>query len=281
MRITFPILSEDESGNLIFDREVDVSTLTVYKDSTLMSSQPTIYNNGDGTYYFEFTESGTYGVKINGVIQSEFWDIPVCSTTDTLSDSVNLDPSPSKGKIQKDGSDYLELYNGDTVLHEADVVDDDTTGGSDVPASAEIVKTLGEEIDALDVPTVYRRRNIYCQINEAATAAGETAGAIASWQETSTSYVNKIKFNYIKQSNDEKVIINFYGRSDTAAGSLQIDVSGYNEEQAIAVNGTFLGYEVEVDISALTTKAMVEIDVDIKAGSGGTTYLKLVVIDIE
>lgn len=46
----------------------------------------------------------------------------------------------------------LIAVEGSNLLRASDVVNDDTTGGTAVPASAEIVKTLGAEIDAITVP---------------------------------------------------------------------------------------------------------------------------------
>lgn len=48
--------------------------------------------------------------------------------------------------LKVNASDNLE-FNSNKVLDAGDIVNDDTTGGTDVPASAEIVKTHGTEID--------------------------------------------------------------------------------------------------------------------------------------
>lgn len=141
-RFIFQIAQEDSEGNLQLVKDIDVSDFTVYKNGVIMSPQPTITNNGDGNYYFEISETANYTIYYNGIEQDELKLIH--ATADDVLTVTNLATSPAKGNIYLNGSDELEVYTDGihSILHGGDVVNDLTTGGVDVPLSAEQGKTL-------------------------------------------------------------------------------------------------------------------------------------------
>ena len=141
--VTFPIYKEETDGSMILDKTIDVSRLTATKDGSPFST--TFTNIGDGTYKFTTAECGEYSGLLDGQVQSEFDDVYI-SADDNLTEE-NLKSSPTKGYIIDDGSGDLKLKDGETVLLEADIVNDLTTGGTTEPLSAEQGKTLKTAVD--------------------------------------------------------------------------------------------------------------------------------------
>lgn len=151
-RVSFPILKEDISGNFTLDKNVDVNDITIKKNGVLMDPQPTIYNNGDGTYYFEISESAKYTALLNGIEQDELKDVYICSD-DNLTDE-NIEETPAKGKIQKDGEGDLYVYTDGSseILDESDVIDNLTSTDTDKPLSANQGKHLEDnKIEISDI----------------------------------------------------------------------------------------------------------------------------------
>lgn len=138
-RITYPIFQEDTEGRVIFKKDVDVSTDLTYKKNGGAYTPGDSGNNGDGTYYFTITESADYSVLLKTGEQDEFKEI-YCAAEDSLSQQ-NLATVPTRGQVKLSGTD-LEIEDAATMILEADIVNDLTTGGITKPLSAEQGKTL-------------------------------------------------------------------------------------------------------------------------------------------
>jgi hypothetical protein len=146
MRCTFPIYkeiqNEDGSLSLLLDKDISTSALTAEKNGSAFAT--TFYNNGDGTYYFEYSASGAYSVKINGSYQDELRNIHM--TADDVLLSGMLAAVPGRGQL-KNNAGTLEIENAATMLLESDIVD---TLGSTLttdPLSANQGRVLDEKID--------------------------------------------------------------------------------------------------------------------------------------
>jgi hypothetical protein len=146
MRCTFPIYkevqNEDGSLSLLLDKDISTSALTAEKDGSAFAT--TFYNNGDGTYYFEYNASGAYSVKINGSYQDELRNIHM--TADDVLLSWNLAAAPTRGQL-KNNAGTLEIENAATMLLESDIVDSTSSTSTTDPLSANQGYVLNNKID--------------------------------------------------------------------------------------------------------------------------------------
>ncbi|RME22454.1 MAG: hypothetical protein D6800_11035 [Candidatus Zixiibacteriota bacterium] len=147
--MTFPILKEQTDGSVVFDKDVDTANLVLQKDGVDVSPAATFINNGDGTYRVDISTygSGSYSVKLNGVVQDELSNI--YKVTDDNLTEQNLVSAATKGYVRKDPSGDLYIYTdgSNAILHGGDIVDDLTTGGTTKVLSAEQGKTLKTLVD--------------------------------------------------------------------------------------------------------------------------------------
>ncbi len=189
------MVTEDANGQeiLVPDREIDVSTLTV--DLNGSPSGLSFTNNGDGHYYCTVTASGKYTLKINGVAQDESTDRYVTADDNLTTQDIN--GSPVKGDVVVSGGN-LVLYNGTTVLHEADIVNDLTTGGTTEPLSAEQGKTLKTAVDGKETAdtTILKEADLNSSISTGGSTKGVNAEVLKD--QLNPAFANP---TYIKNTN--------------------------------------------------------------------------------
>jgi len=136
-RATFYLIKEDANENLVLDRDINVSNLTATKNG--LSFGTTFYNNGDGTYYFEPSGSGTYSVFLNGLVQDEFRNIYIADDDTLLQGMVDNET------IQFNAG-TLQVINGAILLRQSDVKNNFKATASNYPASANLAYQLSQSI---------------------------------------------------------------------------------------------------------------------------------------
>lgn len=250
-KVSFPILKEQTDGNIILDKTIDVSNLTIEKDGSSYSA--TITNNGDGTYQFDITESGNYTVKLNGQTQSELEDVYI-PAEDNISQG-NLATSAGRGDIELNGSDELVLHNGDTVLHEADIVDNLTSTSTTAPLSANQGKELKTLVDAKEAAdsTILKESNI----NSDLTTGGTTKLVSAEVLKTA---INP-SFSDPTYLSESKTVNENLQRLDNAIAQLTAGGTGNAYRQIFAEN------KISVDSGGGPADAATLDDWDVGAGS--------------
>lgn len=137
-RVTFYLLKEDADGNVILDRDINSSNLSATKDGAPFGA--TFTSNGDGTYYFAPNGSGIYSVLLNGTTQDEFRDVYIPDTDSLVETDVD------GTSIQLNGQGKLEVINGDSLLYQADIVDNLLSTSVIAPLSANQGRILSGSI---------------------------------------------------------------------------------------------------------------------------------------
>lgn len=237
----FHILTDPGDGDLEFDTSVNVANLAVDLDGSPSGLSFTQVNDG---YYFEFTVSGLYTISISAVDQDEYTDMALVADEDNVTTQML---QSVEDYIYSSGG-YLRIYTDGSSknLHAGDIVDDDTTGGSAVPSSAEIAKTHGEEIDTLN--TLIREnlfgggqsiiggsRTIFSEIVQATATANNDAGEFIEYEndENAADYDTKIQCPYDRLIGENHLILNAYVKTDKAATIGRL---------AIAMDTVVIGY---------------------------------------
>lgn len=172
-RAIFTIKKLDSDGKVVLDRNVSTADLDIYKNGSSFST--TIYSNGDGSYWFEPSGSGQYSVRRNGQVQDEFKDIYIVDddvltkgnvdsitveidgngnlaivngttllrttdVVDSLSSTATTAPLSANQGNALSASVASKEPADTTILKEADIVNNLTTGGTNKVQSAESIK---------------------------------------------------------------------------------------------------------------------------------------------
>jgi len=287
------ILTDPGDGDLEFDTSVDVGDLAVDLDGSPAGLSFTQVNDG---YYFEYTVSGSYTLSISGVDQDEYTDMPLVADEDNVTTQMFQSVD---GYIYLSGG-YARVYTGGNKnLHAGDIVDDDTTGGSAVPASAEIVKTLGAEIDILnnrfaagDTPSVGGGGNIHeveiiepIWIGPVDIADGSDGGVSGDdedktqylWQTTSESYEEKLRLSLLKTRNRNSMILQAapspVGSPGASYGNVKLEITGTTSGEVSSAESSDLldthGFFVLVaDVSNMLEGEQMDVTISIKVKAG-------------
>lgn len=187
-RFFYHILTDPGDGDVEFDTSVSVGNLSIDINGSPSGLSTVQVNDG---YYFDYTISGLYTIAISAADQVEFTNIPLVADEDNVT-TQNL--QSVDGYIYYSGG-YLRVYTdgGSKNLHAGDVVNNDTAGGTDVPASAEIAKTLGAEIDTLvnnlgdaTAIDVAKYRHVLGESRLAALTSGQSTAIPSVWVEQGT-----------------------------------------------------------------------------------------------
>ena len=122
-RISFYMFKETSTGQMVLDRDVDVTQLGFFRDGILAGNKvpfPQVVNNGDGTYYFTPSGSGQYSIELNNTKQDEFYNI-------YIPDSDNLTETRVDGTSITTIGGNLALWSGSSAIFTSSLVDNLTS----------------------------------------------------------------------------------------------------------------------------------------------------------
>lgn len=278
-RFFFHILTDPGDGNLEFDTSVAAGNFTADLDGS--PSGLSFTQSGDG-YYFDYTVTGQYTIKISGVAQDEFTTVPLIATEDNI-DTTML--QSVKGYIYSSGG-YLRVYTdgSSAILHAGDIVNDLTTGGSTKVLSAEQGKTLYQKILAITGAGgngTASRRVVFSESLAATASAGNEAAAFTEYPETAGSEKIKRRFAFYKNPEDKVLIV--LCQVKTAGGSdgyviLSVDGNFNNEADVSSSITDWTDFSHTEDISAVDA-GLHEVTIGIQISSGsGTMYARKITV---
>lgn len=291
-RFFFHILNDPGTG-LEFDTSIAVGDLSADLDGSPSGLSFTQVNDG---YYFEYTVSGQYTIKISGVAQDEFTTIPLIAIEDNVTTAML---QSVKGYIYSSGG-YLRVYTdgSSAILHAGDVVNDLTTGGAAVPLSAAqgvalkaLIDTInnrfsaGEDInlggvgDIETIETLWQGPVAIADNSDGGSTGDGYDKESHNWQTTSEAVEEKLAFTWVKKRNRNSIILQAttaaIGTPGASTGHVILDVYGnISGEQdvitSIELLDTHGDIQLVADISQMTEGEGVYIQVGLKVKSGET-----------
>jgi hypothetical protein len=134
-------------------RTVDTTRFTAEKGGVAYPAA-TFDSNADGSYVMTYTGSGVYSILLDGLDQDELKNLELVDNDDLLTDDANLNPAPTTGYVEKDGSSYLRVKDHDKLILSTDIINNLTTGGTGDALSAQQGVVLKAAVDAISVPTI-------------------------------------------------------------------------------------------------------------------------------
>jgi len=266
-RLFFHMLTDPGDGNVEFDTTTAVGNLSLDIDGSPSGLSFTQVNDG---YYVDFTTSGLGTIKISGVAQDEFTNIPLIATEDNV-DSTFL--QSVAGYIYESGGKLRVYTDGSSaILHAGNIAADGT------------IVAMQAEIDAISninsaLRSGTRWRTIYSESRIAGVSDGQVAAAASEWVSTDTSRVAKVSFEYEKLEGD--TIARFTCEAKNSASDdtylkLVADGAGFSLSETPIVSSSFVEKTTEYDLSNLDNGLHV-MTIDIKVSSGTGTIRKPVV----
>ncbi len=114
VNISFPKYVINEAGQLVLDRNADLTTMEIHRDGALDAVvTATLQNNYDGNYIYAITLTGKYSLYINGQLQGEHEDVLLPGEdilTQGMLDNVTLEYAAGVLRIKDAGidSDHLQ-----------------------------------------------------------------------------------------------------------------------------------------------------------------------------
>jgi len=256
----------------------------VYKDSVF---QADIYvtSNLDGIYYFEYTESGIYEIRIGSssaghTAQDELKNIyligdDALSKSDVVDDLVSTDTdkplSANQGKELEDNKASDTPGDGLAVnaSHELSIyVDDETVEIDPVTGQLQVVEAA-----------IQRANLIYSVASLAGSTDGDTNADYGIWRTTDSGFEGKFFSKFIKGSGDKFLhfSVETYedGHAGLVTGQFFMEAS-YAGGSANAYSST-LGNEgvretISVDISSVALYEEITVYVSMKRASGAFAF---------
>jgi len=116
VNVSFPKNTINSEGQLIVDRNLDLTTVAIHRDGALDATvTATLTNNHDGNYVFAITLTGKYTLYISGQVHGEFEDIGLTADdviTESSIDGATLQVVAGVVSIKNDGVDTAQLADG-------------------------------------------------------------------------------------------------------------------------------------------------------------------------
>ncbi|NQV14299.1 hypothetical protein HQ531_02490 [bacterium] len=149
VNVSFPKYTMNAEGQMVLDRNADLSTIEIHRDGALDAAvTATLVNNHDGNYIYQITLTGKYSVHIGGSAQEEHENILLPGEdviTEGMFDDVTIEVVAGVVKVKDGGITTAKLA--------ADAVDDtkiadDAVGTEHIQAGA--VDTAELAADAVD-----------------------------------------------------------------------------------------------------------------------------------